>query len=95
MHQRFPIFSGIFLFIFGELFISNAFAYIDPSTGSMILQSLIGVFVGIGIVLKVYWTKIKFAQTKRLDTNTNTGIYKVNENANGCKKKERVAETGL
>jgi hypothetical protein len=61
MHQRFPIFSGIFLFIFGELFISNAFAYIDPSTGSMILQSLIGVFVGIGIVLKVYWTKIKFA----------------------------------
>ena len=49
------------MFVFGELFISNAFAYIDPGTGSMILQSLIGALVGVGIVLKVYWTKIKFA----------------------------------
>jgi hypothetical protein len=52
--------SGIFLFAFGELFISNAFAYIDPGTGSMIIQSLIGALVGAGIVLKVYWTKIKY-----------------------------------
>tara|TARA_B100000959_G_scaffold98344_1_gene104044 strand:- start:77 stop:247 length:171 start_codon:yes stop_codon:yes gene_type:complete len=47
--------------MFGELFVSNAFAYIDPGTGSMILQSLIGALVGAGIILKVYWTKIKFA----------------------------------
>jgi hypothetical protein len=53
--------TGIFLFVFGELFVANAFAYIDPGTGSMILQSLIGALVGAGIILKVYWTKIKFA----------------------------------
>jgi hypothetical protein len=61
MNHRLFIIIGIFLFVFGELFISNAFAYIDPGTGSMILQSLIGALVGVGIVLKVYWTKIKFA----------------------------------
>ena len=61
MNYRHSIFTGIFLFMFGELFVSNAFAYIDPGTGSMILQSLIGALVGAGIILKVYWTKIKFA----------------------------------
>ena len=43
------------------IFTSPAYAYLDPGTGSMILQSLIGALVGVGIVLKVYWTKIKFA----------------------------------
>ena len=61
MNQKLFIIIGIFLFTFGELFVSNAFAYIDPGTGSMILQSLIGVLVGAGIILKVYWTKIKIA----------------------------------
>ena len=61
MNYRFLMITGIFLFVFGELFVSVAFAYIDPGTGSMILQSLIGVLVGAGIILKVYWTKIKFA----------------------------------
>ena len=59
MKNMLPILVGIF--VFGELFISDAFAYIDPGTGSMILQSLIGALVGVGIVLKLYWTKIKFA----------------------------------
>ena len=61
MNQRFFVMGGIFLFTFSELFVSNAFAYIDPGTGSMILQSLIGALVGAGIILKVYWTKIKYA----------------------------------
>ena len=61
MNYKLFIIIGIFLFTFGELFVSNAFAYIDPGTGSMILQSLIGALVGVGIILKIYWTKIKFA----------------------------------
>jgi hypothetical protein len=61
MNQKIFIIMGVFLFTFGELFVSDAFAYIDPGTGSMILQSLIGALVGAGIILKVYWTKIKFA----------------------------------
>ena len=41
------------------IFISNAFAYIDPGTGSLILQMLLGALFGIGIAIKVYWQKIK------------------------------------
>ena len=59
MNYRFPILSGIFLFAFGELFISNAFAYIDPGTGSIVIQAMIGALVGVGITLKIYWYKIK------------------------------------
>jgi hypothetical protein len=45
--------------ILGQFSISNAFAYIDPGSGSMILQLLIGAFVGAGIAVKVYWQKIR------------------------------------
>ena len=40
-------------------FISDAFAYIDPGTGSMFIQALIGALVGIAIALKIYWYKLK------------------------------------
>ena len=35
-----------------------AFAYIDPGTGSMILQGLIGAVAGGLVVAKIYWSKI-------------------------------------
>ena len=36
-----------------------AFAYIDPGTGSMLLQGLLAGIAGIFVVLKLYWYKIK------------------------------------
>jgi hypothetical protein len=71
MNQRVFTMLGIFMFIFGELFVSDVFAYIDPGTGSMILQSLIGVLVGAGIILRVYWTKIKFVILDRKSKKDN------------------------
>ena len=38
---------------------SPAFAYLDPGTGSMILQAIIGGIVGGMIAIKVYWKKVK------------------------------------
>jgi hypothetical protein len=35
------------------------FAYIDPGTGSYMLQLLIAAFIGISFAIKVYWKKIK------------------------------------
>ena len=35
------------------------FSYIDPGTGSVIAQALIGVAVGAGVLIKTYWSKIK------------------------------------
>jgi len=42
-----------------SFFIPDAFGYIDPSTSTMIVQALLGAFVGLGIGIKVYWEKIK------------------------------------
>ena len=49
----------IFLLLIPGLFIKDAFAYIDPGTGSLFIQVLIGGLVGVGNTLKVYWYKIK------------------------------------
>ena len=34
-------------------------AYIDPGTGSFLIQALIAALAGIGITGRLYWTKIK------------------------------------
>jgi len=34
------------------------FAYLDPGTGSLVVQAIIGGAVAIGVVLKAYWHKI-------------------------------------
>ena len=50
--------------IFGHLSISNAYAYLDPGTGSIIAQVIVGTLVGAGVAIKVYWQKIKMRFTK-------------------------------
>lgn len=47
------------LIILTSIPIHNAFAYVDPGTGSAVLQALIGVLVAVGIGVKVYWEKLK------------------------------------
>lgn len=41
------------------LFPDPAYAYIDPGTGSLILQSIIGAVVGGLVVFKLYWRRAK------------------------------------
>ena len=57
--RLFLVFS-IILFFSGTV-ISDAYAYIDPGSGSIVIQALIGALVGVGITLKVYWAKIRMA----------------------------------
>lgn len=37
----------------------NAYAYIDPGTGSYVLQLLLAALFGAVFTVKVFWTKIK------------------------------------
>ncbi len=37
---------------------SSAFAYLDPGTGSMILQVLLGGLAGLALAGKLYWHKL-------------------------------------
>ena len=36
-----------------------AFAYLDPSTGSMVVSAIVGIFASIALAVKTYWYKIK------------------------------------
>ncbi|MCE7903029.1 MAG: hypothetical protein DYH20_10360 [Gammaproteobacteria bacterium PRO9] len=36
-----------------------AHAYLDPSTGSMILSAIVGIFATLGLAIKTYWYKLK------------------------------------
>lgn len=50
--------------------------YLDPGSGSFILQLLLGVLLGAGVAIKIYWAKIKtFFASKRAETvNTSEKI---------------------
>ena len=37
----------------------HAFAYLDPSTGSMVVSAIVGIFASIALAVKTYWYKIK------------------------------------
>ena len=56
---------GLSLFFLLALF-HNAFAYLDPGTGSYVLQIFIATVVGSFFAIKIYWENIK----KKLRGNT-------------------------
>ncbi len=37
------------------------FAYLDPGTGSMMLQVILGGIAAVGVALKLYWHKLRAA----------------------------------
>ena len=37
----------------------TVFAYLDAGTGSIIIQTIVGGVAAIGVVARVYWSKIK------------------------------------
>ena len=50
------LFYTLILFI---LFPSKSFAYLDPGTGSMLLQALIGLIASLFTTFYIFWNKIK------------------------------------
>ena len=36
-----------------------AFAYLDPGTGSLIIQAIIGGIAAFGLTVKIYWYKLR------------------------------------
>ena len=47
------------------MFISNVYGYLDPASLSFFMQALFGVFIAIGVGVKLYWEKIKLKFTNR------------------------------
>ena len=55
---------------------ADAFAYIDPGTGSFIIQGVIAAVVAVGFAVKLYWRKIKavFSGKNTTDENDNCDV---------------------
>jgi hypothetical protein len=51
-------------FAFGVLLLmgyTSAYAYLDPGTGSMMLQVILGGVAAVGVAVKLYWHKLRVA----------------------------------
>ncbi|MCH1530299.1 MAG: hypothetical protein L7T25_03095 [Gammaproteobacteria bacterium] len=65
MKKRLIIFSMASIF-----YMNAAHAYLDPSTGGMLISAIIGMFATLGLVIKSYWYKLKSLfrkKEKRMD----------------------------
>ncbi len=54
-HSRIAVSAALSLLMFAP----PAFAYLDPSTGSMILSAVVGLFATAALAVKTYWYKLK------------------------------------
>lgn len=50
---------GLYVLISLGLVAPEAWAYLDPSTGSMILTAIIGMFATAALAVKTFWYKLK------------------------------------
>ena len=71
------------------LFEESAHAYLDPGTGSIIIQSAIAAIAGAAITLKVYWISIRNFLAQRKN-----GKSKTDENGNSETDKNGKSELG-
>lgn len=51
------VFIGVSFLVFA----GPALAYLDPGTGSMLLQVILGGVAAVGVALKLFWYKIRAA----------------------------------
>jgi O-antigen/teichoic acid export membrane protein len=69
MKNFFIILSCNIIAIF--LIVTNAYAYLDPGTGSFILQAIIGFLAALSAGFLYYWTKVKNFFLKLFKKNNN------------------------
>ena len=58
----------ILVYLFSMFYGSLAYAYLDPSTGGMLISAIVGMFATLGLVIKSYWYKLKSLFTTKDDT---------------------------
>lgn len=55
----------VYFVLFSLAAVGSAEAYIDPGTGSMIVQAVIAAVAAVGVSLGVFWRKIKSFFSKK------------------------------
>ena len=64
MKREYKILICFFSMVYG----SAAYAYLDPSTGGMLISAIVGMCATLGLVIKSYWYKLKSLFTTKNDT---------------------------
>jgi hypothetical protein len=54
--RRFLLFVVLFYTVF--VLVRPVYAYLDPGSGSMVLQAILGVFAALMVVVKLYWARL-------------------------------------
>ena len=60
------VIPGFLVFTGCLVFTTPSYAYLDPGTGSYVLQLLIGVLIGAAFAIRFYWKKIWSFLSNRL-----------------------------
>jgi hypothetical protein len=47
------------VFVFLMMMPVSALAYLDPTTGSMLISAIVGLFASLALAIKTYWYRIK------------------------------------
>ena len=57
LKYKMSLFALIFTMIMGPM--NPAYAYLDPGTGSILIQLLMGGVAGGMVIIKLYWQRVK------------------------------------
>jgi hypothetical protein len=57
----------------------EALAYLDPGSGSMMLQLLLGGIVGVAVILKLYWNAFTGLFRRKKQRNDSTSSFEVDK----------------
>lgn len=55
------VFLSVSAAFLGLFFVAESYAYLDPGSGSHMLQILTGIVFGVIFALKIFWSRIKMA----------------------------------
>lgn len=58
MRSRIKTRLALYVLTFWVISTGTAHAYLDPGTGSLLLQGLLGGIAGAAVFIKIYWHKI-------------------------------------
>jgi len=63
-------FTGLVLFT-SLIFVAPSFAYIDPGTGSMIVQAVIAAFAAVSVSIGIFWKRLRafFGKGRKEDSD--------------------------
>jgi len=74
--RRHPIRTRFFIAILIALLAVpiSALAYLDPTTGSMLISAIVGLFASLVLAIKTYWYRIKaFFKRKPAESDADDG----------------------